>query len=58
MFWAVIVAQLAERLLPIPEVRVRIQSSVKFKNENVFSLLTVEKTKIQKKEAGNGPSCF
>jgi len=58
VFWAVIVAQLAERLLPIPEVRVRIQSSVKFKNENVFSLLTVEKTKIKKKEAGNGPSCF
>ena len=42
------VAQLAERLLPIPEVRM----------SNTYLLLTVEKMKIKKKEAGNGPIFF
>ena len=37
----------------MPEVR--IQSWTNFYNENIYLLLTVEKTKIIKKEAGNGP---
>ena len=46
------VAQLVERSLPIPEVR--IQSSAKF-IEHLFTVNCIEKTKIKRKEAGNGP---
>ena len=48
MFLAVVVAQLAERSV------VRIQSSAKF-IEHLFTVNCIEKAKIKKKEAGNGP---
>ena len=49
MRWAVVVAQLVERLLPITRSEVRIQSSVKTFTVNCF-----KKTK-KEKEAVNGP---
>ena len=56
--WAVVVAQLVEWLLPIPEVR----SSNPVIGNNLFIYwtfvycqLSIEKMKIKKKEAGNGP---
>ena len=55
-----VVAQLVERSLPIPEVR----GSSPVIGKNLFIYLTfvycqlrIEKTKIKKKGAGNGP-CF
>ena len=48
---AVVVAQLVERSLPIPDT-VRIQSSAKF-IEHLFTGNCIEKTKTKKKEAGN-----
>ena len=50
----VFVAQLVERWLLKTEVTVRIQSSAKF-IEHLFTVNCIEKTKIKKKEAGNGP---
>ena len=51
---AVVVAQLVERSLPLPEVR----GSNPVLGKNLYSTFTVnciEKTKIKKKEAENGP---
>ena len=47
-------AELVERSLPIPEVRVRIQSSAKIYYEHLPAVNCIEKTKIKEKEAGNG----
>ena len=56
--WAVVVAQLVEQSLPIPEVR----GSNPVIGKKLFTYLTfvccqlcIEKTKIREKEAGNGP---
>ena len=49
-----VVAQLVERLLPIPEVH----GSNPVIGKNLYLTITVnciEKSKIKKKEAGNGP---
>ena len=58
--WAVVVPQLVERLLPIPEVRG--SNPVIVKNLfilNICLLSTVyRKDKNKEKEAGNGPFCF
>ena len=51
---AVVVAQLVERLLPIPEVRGSNPVIGKF-NEHSLTVNCIEKTKIKIKEAGNGP---
>ena len=51
-----VVAQLVERPLPIPEVRS--SNPVIGKNlhiEHLFNVNCIEKTKIKEKEAGNGP---
>ena len=53
-FGAVVVAQLVEQSLPTPEVR----GSNKAIGKNLcwtFTVNCIEKTKIKKKEAGNGP---
>ena len=51
---AVVVAQLVQRSLPIPEIR--------GSNPDIGKILstycTIEKTIINKKEAGNGPSFY
>ena len=52
--WEGVVAELVERSLPIPEVRVRIQSSAKIYYEHLPAVNCIEKTKIKEKEAGNG----
>ena len=49
------VAQLAERLLLIPEVHGSIPVIGKIYIEHLFTVNCIEKTKIKKKEAGNGP---
>ena len=51
---AVVVAQLAERSLPIPEVYCSNPVVGKKKQNHVF-LLTVENTKEKQKDAVNGP---
>ena len=51
----VVVAQLVERSLTIPEVQ-RFDSSHRQNFiEHLFIINCIEKTKINKKEAGNGP---
>ena len=62
MDFAVVVAQVVELSLQIPEVRgsnprsvVRIQALAKNYIEHLFIVNCIEKTKIKKKEAGNGP---
>ena len=50
--WAVVVAQLIKRSLPIPEIR----GSYPDIGKILSTYNTIEKTKIKKKEAGNGPS--
>ena len=50
---AVVVAQLVEGSLPIPEVHSLNPVIGKIYTEHL--LLTVEETKIKKKETGNGP---
>ena len=50
---AVNVAQLAGRLLPIPEICG--SNQIKQILKRTYLLLTVEKTKINEKGAGNGP---
>ena len=52
---AVVVAQLVERLLPIPEVRAWNPMISKIYIEHLFIVNCIVKTKIKKKEAGNGP---
>ena len=54
MSWAVVVAQLVEQSLLTPEVRGWIRSLAKFILNMVFCQLCW-KTKIKKREAGNGP---
>ena len=49
------VAQLVERSLPIPEVRSSNLVIGKIYGTFVYCQLCIEKTKIKKKEAGNGP---
>ena len=51
--WAVAVAQLVERSLPIPEVRGSNPVIAKF-IDHLFNVNWIEKIKIKKKEAGNG----
>ena len=51
-------AQLVERLLPIPEVRGSNLVIGKIYIEHLSSVNCIEKTKIKKKEAGNGPFFF
>ena len=51
---AVVVAQLVERLLPIPEVCGSNPVISKISTEHLFPVNCIEKTKIKKKEAGNG----
>ena len=53
--WAVVVAKLAERLLPIPEVCGSIPVITKFLFRTFIFDNCIDKTKIKKKEAGNGP---
>ena len=48
-------AQLVEQLLPIPEVRGSNPAIGKFYLEILFTINSIEKTKINKKEARNGP---
>ena len=50
-----VVAQLAERLPTTPEVRGSNPDSGKLFSKLLFTVNCVEKTKIKKKEAGNGP---
>ena len=53
---AVVVAQVVEQPLPIPEVRG--SNPLIGKNlyiEQLFNVKCIEKTKIKEKEAGNGP---
>ena len=52
---AVVVAQLVERLLPILEVRGSNPAIGQIYVENLFTINFIEKTKINEKEAGNGP---
>ena len=51
--WALVVAQLVERSPPTPEIRG--SNSFICKLLYLFTVDSVEKTKIKKKEAGNGP---
>ena len=54
LFRAVVVAQLVERLCQLPEIR----GSNPVTGKNLYWTFTVncfEKTKLKKKEAGNGP---
>ena len=53
IFLAVVVAQLAERLLPLADICSLNEVFSKFYNEHLL-LLSVEMTKIKKKEAGYG----
>ena len=53
--WAVAVAQLVEQLLTIPEVRSSNPVIGKIYIEHWFTVNCIEKTKMKKKEAGNGP---
>ena len=55
--WVVVVAQLAERSLPIPEVRGSNPDNGKFYRTFIIycQLYCIEKTKIKEKEARNGP---
>ena len=53
--WAVVVAQLVELSLPIPEVQVSNPVIGKIYIEHLFTFSCIEKTKIKKKEAENGP---
>ena len=53
--WAVVVAKLVERLLPIPQVSVSNPVFGKIYVEHLFTVNCIEKTKIKKKYAGNGP---
>ena len=48
-----VVAQLVERSLPIPEIHGSNPVIAKF-IEHLFTINWIEKTKIKKKEAGNG----
>ena len=50
-----VVAKLVERLLPIPEVSVSNPVFGKIYVEHLFTVNCIEKTKIKKKYAGNGP---
>ena len=52
---AVVVAQLVERLLPIPEVRGSNPVIGKHLYWTLFTVNCIEKTKIKEKEAENGP---
>ena len=53
---AVVVAQVVEQPLPIPEVRGSNPLIGKNLNiEHLFTVNCIEKTKIKEKEAGNGP---
>ena len=55
-FGAVVVAQLAERSPPIPEVRGSNPVICEFFIEHLFTYRKLcEKTKLKVKEAGNGP---
>ena len=51
----VVVAQLVEQSLAIPEVRGSNPVIGKIYIEHLFTVNCIEKTKIKKKEAGNGP---
>ena len=51
---AVVVAQLVEQLFPIPEVRGS-NPVISKKLYWIFTVNCIQKTKIKKKEAGNGP---
>ena len=51
---AVVIAQLVERSLPIPEVHSSNPVIGKIYIEHLFSVNCMEKTKIKKKEAWNG----
>ena len=52
----VVVVQLVERSLPIPDVHGSNLAIVKNLNiEHLFTVNCIEKTKIKEKEAGNGP---
>ena len=54
-----VVAQLVERSLSITEVRARFDSSHRQNViEHLLIINCIEKTKINKKEAGNGPLFF
>ena len=56
LFRAVVVAQLVEQSLPTPEVRSSNPVIGKIYIEHLLStVLKFEKTKIEEKEAGNGP---
>ena len=57
MSWVVVVAQLVERSLPIPEVHGSNPVLDKICIENLFTVNCIEKTKIRKKETGNGSFC-
>ena len=46
--------ELAEWFLPIPEVRGSNPVIGEFLSEHLFTVNCIEKTKIKKKEAGNG----
>ena len=48
-------AQLAERLVLIPEVHGSNSVIAEFLSDNVFTVNCIEKMKQRKKEAGNGP---
>ena len=50
-----VAAQLAERSLPIPEVRGSNPVICKKYNEHLFTVNCIEKMKIKKKGAGIGP---
>ena len=52
---AVVVAQLVERLLPIPEVRGSNPVIGKIYIHHLLTVNCIEKKKTKKKEAGNGP---
>ena len=55
-YWGVVVAQLVERSLLIPEVRGSNPVIGKYLLiEHLFSVNCIKKTKIKKNEAGNGP---
>ena len=56
--WAVVVAQLVERSLPTPEIRGSnpVIGKLLYQTFNCLSTVScIEKTKLKKKEAGNGP---
>ena len=53
--WAVVVAKLAQRPLSILEFCSLNPDIGKIYNEILFTVNCIEKTKINKKEAGNGP---